>query len=41
MDEVEVICPECVAGKHQNCTHEVLVGDDDIVLCGCEQAGHD
>lgn len=33
-------CPECEAGKHQNCTEMILVeGSDDEVLCAC--AGYD
>lgn len=34
-------CPECMQGKHVNCTHEVL-GDDDVTMvpCACEQQGH-
>lgn len=28
-------CPECVQGKHQNCTEDVLDENDDWVKCGC------
>lgn len=34
-------CPECVQGKHENCTVDVLAEDDAPVLCGCGAGGHD
>lgn len=34
------ICPECVQGKHQNCTHETLNGRDEFVVCACEKGAH-
>lgn len=42
---LEVVCPECKQGKHENCTHVVLVDDiDDVDVyqdCECERVGHD
>jgi hypothetical protein len=29
------ICPECVAGKHENCTGWAIDADDFEVACGC------
>lgn len=37
---VEVVCPECVSGKHPNCTHEVMLEDDRMVPCICETQQH-
>lgn len=34
-------CPECAAGKHGNCTHDVPVGDtDELGPCPCEERDH-
>ena len=33
-------CPECKAGKHINCTHEVPDGDE-TATCPCEAANHE
>jgi hypothetical protein len=37
----ELDCPECVQGKHRNCTHMTLDPDtDQMVPCDCESGGH-
>ncbi|WP_183407883.1 hypothetical protein [Nocardioides marmoriginsengisoli] len=35
-------CPECVGGKHLNCTGVVPAGDDydHLTDCACAVAGH-
>lgn len=47
MSEMKVIlwddpkCPECEAGKHQNCTEMMLVeGSDEEVICACSGYDH-
>lgn len=36
-----VVCPECAAGKHPNCTKVVPVGDtDEMTPCGCSDDEH-
>lgn len=42
-DDVDTIgdpCPECVAGKHPNCTIEILDGET-WRMCGCLADGHE
>jgi hypothetical protein len=35
------ICPECNAGKHQNCDGSAWNdAADDVDVCACERAGH-
>jgi hypothetical protein len=34
------VCPECVAGKHENCDGTALSEDDEVVGCRCERNGH-
>lgn len=29
------ICPECMQGKHINCTKEALSASDELVPCDC------
>lgn len=33
-------CPECVQGKHPNCTGDAMDEDDRFVACGCAKRGH-
>lgn len=35
------MCPECVQGKHDNCTGWGLNVLEDEVQCSCEAVGHD
>jgi hypothetical protein len=35
-----VPCPECRAGKCQNCCGETLDEFDEMILCPCVGAGH-
>lgn len=34
------VCPECLAGKHENCDGTALSEDDEIVDCRCARQGH-
>lgn len=36
----EQTCPECVQGKHENCTEDLLIDDLDYVDCICREEGH-
>ena len=38
--ETPVACPECRAGKCQNCCGETLDERDEISPCPCKEAGH-
>lgn len=38
-ENTTILCPECRAGKHDNCTTQVLDADDQWELCACPVCG--